>query len=82
METELISKAKAILAKCFQFTELSIVDSVFVITNCTARRGLSPYFKKDQSFEQVSLDCENLDLVLDGTVWLKSAWMKCICKSK
>ena len=72
--SEMMAKAKAILSRWFQTRNIKIVESVIVADQCTTRKDLMPYFKKGQVFEQVSLDCDNLDLVLeksDGTTLAK-----------
>ncbi len=70
METEQLTKAMAIMNEWFQFKESTVIDCVVVATSCTTKRDLVSYFNKGQKFEQVSLDCENLDVSLeklDGT---------------
>jgi len=70
METELFTRAERILSKWFQFTKSTIIDSVIVANHCTTKKDLTPYFRKGQTFEQVSLDCKNMSLYLeklDGT---------------
>jgi len=73
METEFLTKALAILHTWFQFTESTVIDSVVVATSCTAKKDLMPYFKKGQVFEQVSLDTDNIDVILEKSKGVQTA---------
>ena len=63
-----------ILTKLFEFKGIDEIDNVVVINDCVAKGDFHPFFHKGQTFEQASLNLDDLILHLeryDGTCLYK-----------